>query len=289
MKIIFTLLACCFLSLSCSSYHDKVKPRSLTPDQMKKLLESPEKISYNVLMQNVIGPYCAKCHNPFRKEGNVDLTTFQALYGKKSKPVLIPYLPLESSLFTTLTAKGDLKMPPVKERQLQPIHEQLVYQWIQNGAQENGGKVANRKIISDVEKELARYYESPETIDFKVVNKYVLSVNCNDCHSRNGSKPNRDAIQYSADTTSYNSLMNGFTKSIDKGFPEESSLFSSVAMAQTMPPIEHGYRLMNPYRVKLLRLWILNCAIEDYSQIKGNDNLLTTSQILDKVRLCDGQ
>ena len=53
-----------------------------------------------------------------------------------------------------------------------------------------------------------------------------------------------------------------------------------------MPPAEYGFELLNGLRIKILRLWILNCAIEDYSKM-GEEDLLQNEDDLEKVRSCE--
>ena len=74
-----------------------------------------------------------------------------------------------------------------------------------------------------------------------------------------------------------------------------SRIYNSIAITQSMPPayakdaqgntIPSGYEPMDSLRVKLLRLWIINCAIEDYSALT-DDTLLLNPRPSGKVRDC---
>lgn len=127
---------------------------------------------------------------------------------------------------------------------------------------------------------------APEKIDYKVVKQMVLGPLCMKCHSEDSPMRDDDAITYSANLTSYASLFNQFTPVVVKGNPPESKLFRSVAITQSMPPAKKGYEPLDSLRIKILRLWILNCAIEDASKREG-EQLFPDPEVPDKVRRCD--
>jgi mono/diheme cytochrome c family protein len=116
------------------------------------------------------------------------------------------------------------------------------------------------------QRELSGFLAKPETVDYAAVKKHVFEATCLKCHSLNGSNPDRDAIAYSANMTSYQTLFNAFTPVIVKGNPEESALYRAIAIKQSMPPASKGYHPLKEEQVELLRLWILNCAPETAAQ-----------------------
>lgn len=138
-----------------------------------------------------------------------------------------------------------------------------------------------------IEEVLAPFFANPETIDYQAVNQHVFSSSCNDCHSRGGSRASSDAIDFGVDLTSYEFIFQSFASTpITKGKPEQSDLFRTVSIQQSMPPTRAGYKLMNPYRAKLLRLWILNCAIETFDP--ENPGEIGRNR-RGKVRKCEGE
>ena len=67
----------------------------------------------------------------------------------------------------------------------------------------------------------------------------------------------------------------------------ESKLFHSAAVSQMMPPAKDGYDPLDSLRLKLLRLWILNCAIEDKSAMGTEVLTPDPDNPNEKVRACD--
>ena len=63
-----------------------------------------------------------------------------------------------------------------------------------------------------------------------------------------------------------------------------SKIYESVSVHQSMPPVDRGYSLLDSFRIRLLRLWILNCAPENIPD-KENDNLEFKNSD-GKVRIC---
>jgi|GEM_PF-2525511 len=293
---------CCSVILvsvlsACNSVHvDGVDTGESLPEQsIEEVLTKPEQISFETVKAYVLGPACLRCHSNGRLEGSVDLSTHEAVVagGANSRPSVVPFSTERSLLHRTLNATGRQRMPPLGQMpQLSEQQKFMVALWIQGGAL----KVADPDSASPVNpepapvpltlrEELEPYFLNPETIDYNAVNAYVFSESCNECHSENGSKPDDDAITFGVDLTSYNSLVNNpFVDALQIGEPTESSLFVSVAN-QEMPAARDGYDPVNAYKVKLLRLWILNCAIETVPAPES-DQLLENPRDPEKVRDC---
>ena len=250
------------------------------------LLEKPEDIVFADIQKHVLNGSCVVCHQPGDSRANVDVTTYESVTGKgNTKSVVSPFSPETSTIYETLIVpSGSRHMPPFGKPQLSENQINLVYQWVANGAkQEKTQQVERPKPLSE---ELQPYFEKPQIIDYQIVNKYVFEDSCNKCHSSNGATPNVDnAILYGHNTTTYQDVVSNEgvvydkrgksrlenfivrkedgTKKLQKG----SRLYKSIAINQTMPPSENGYKPMDSLRIKLLKLWLLNCAIEDYSSI----------------------
>jgi hypothetical protein len=263
---------------------------------LQRLAGSPSEIDFAVVTEIFEQNRCLHCHNSKTKKDNVNLADYEALLGLNGlgKKVVETRNPQDSSLFQVLRASGQRQMPPALSPRLSENEQMIVFHWINEGAPReaenqsdhgDGGSNEPVDVPIHISEELAPYLQNPETIDFEVVDNYVFATSCNDCHSSNGSKPDFDA-QSSFDLTSYRSLFfSTFGVPFKKGKPYSTGAYQVVAFDQSMPPTKQGYRLLSPYRAKLLRLWILNCAIEEFTEGEEPDLLKRG----DKRRICEGE
>ena len=82
---------------------------------------------------------CIDCHNPERRRGKFDLTTFQKLMaGSASGPVIVAGKPAESSLVRHIKGEEDPKMPP-NNRNLAPEAIAKIEAWVKAGARLDTG------------------------------------------------------------------------------------------------------------------------------------------------------
>ena len=265
---------------------------------MVERLKAPDQIYYEDVLDFILTESCTSCHNKSDLKAEVDVSSYEATLGVNSKRSVVPFDPAKSTLYQTLILKsGSRKMPPLDKPQLSENQINLVFQWINNGAKKKGAKVPARpKALSE---QLAPYFESPEKVDYKVINDLVFKKNCLDCHSDQGSKSDQDgAILYGQNMTDYKSLFmdNGivperltdYVISVDGKLRKKkgSRIYKSMAINQTMPPAGDGYLPVDSLYIKLVRLWIENCAIEDYEAIKDNDDLIDDEDSISKVRNC---
>lgn len=98
--------------------------------------------------------HCNGCHNPDKREADLDLTTYEGLVkGGSGGEVVKAGVPDTSWLFESIThAEAVEPMPPKKPR-IPDVQIALVRQWIQEGLVENaGGKSMLREITFDVTK-----------------------------------------------------------------------------------------------------------------------------------------
>lgn len=300
VKLVLSLWFC-FLLLSCSSEKnpfrktDDIKNRET---QLTKLLETPEAIDFLDVQNFLLNDSCVQCHNPKQKFAGVDLTSYKAIAEKSPEMLLVPKFPEESNLYNSLViGEGPLQMPPMPNKRITDEQRQLVYQWIKKGAAFTEKTQADSSL--PLAEQVASYFANPETIDYSVVKKYVFDAGkCSRCHSQNGDSPDQRAIEFGADMNSYQSLF--LLGGIVKGRPSDqkvddepgggkllvgSKIFKSVAVSNTMPPVEEGFMPLSALRVELLRLWILNCAIEEYSD-KEVDASMTLNSTDGKRRPC---
>lgn len=271
-------------------------PRRQGEPSLKALLAKPESITFKHVQQLVLEPSCIQCHGVEKFKAGVRLDSLAALRGEGGRSSLVPFDPEASLIYQTLIlASGPRMMPPADKPPLAEEQKRLVYEWIANGGKEIEGENAPKpKTLSE---ELAPYFADPKTIDYAVVSKHVFETSCTKCHSVNGAQPDEEAINYGQDMTDYNAVMSndGIVKSrlVDTLVPvpnaprviKGSRIYRSVAITQTMPPAKQGYLPLDGLRVKLLRLWILNCAIKSYGEI-AEDRLLEEPEESGKVRDC---
>src|SRR5438477_9789809 len=76
-----------------------------------------EKITYQDHLLPVIENNCAKCHNPDKKKGDLDLTTYNGIMkGGGSGAVVVSGNPDSSKLWRAIMQVEDPTMPPNKSR-----------------------------------------------------------------------------------------------------------------------------------------------------------------------------
>jgi hypothetical protein len=253
---------------------------------LAELLEKPNRIDFPSIERLVFSTHCLECHSSARHENGVDLSNYEAVKaGEGGRRIVVPFNPDASLIHTTVVKTGERHMPPLGHPQLSSAQVQLLDQWIANGAKFEAGEDPKPEL--PIEAQIQAEFTHPENIDYETVKKFVLAETCMKCHSLNGAAPDRNAITYSANLTSYESLFNPFTPVINKGKPEESKLYQSTALTQTMPPVKGGYLPLDGLRLKLIRLWILNCAIES-NAATGEEVLVNNPETPEKVRKCDG-
>jgi len=101
-----------------------------------------EKITYQDHVLPLIENNCGKCHNPDKKKGDLDLTSYNAaLKGGGSGQVVLAGNPDSSKLFKAITHAEDPTMPPNKPR-LPDKEIEIFKKWIAGGLLETSGSKA---------------------------------------------------------------------------------------------------------------------------------------------------
>src|SRR6266852_9717882 len=81
------------------------------------IASAQEKITYQDHVLPLIENNCGKCHNPDKKKGDLDLTSYSgALKGGGSGPVVVAGNPDSSKLWKAITHAEDPTMPPNKPK-----------------------------------------------------------------------------------------------------------------------------------------------------------------------------
>ncbi len=263
--------------------------------EMGILLNNPTRIGFNEVDRWVFQTSCNGCHNAEVQSGQIDLSSYQAIKDSESPNLLMLGEPHESRLFTSLEAEtGSRKMPPEPKTPLSEAQKKLVYEWIVRGAPKRGGEP---QAFLSLKEKLTPFFNRPESIDYAVVKKWVFQPGrCYDCHSSSGYRKDDIAILFGADMSRYTSMF--FLNGIVPGHPSHlrdqengkvvlagSRIFESVAIDKSMPPAREGFQPLSALRVKLLRLWILNCAVETYDWSQKED-ILPVEEGVEKVRNC---
>ncbi len=102
----------------------------------------PEKVTYDNHVQPVLRAQCANCHNPNKRNGDLDVTSYGTLMtGGSSGAVIEPGKSSESYLYQLITHADEPSMPPNSPKIPQPEID-LIGRWIDGGVLENDGSKA---------------------------------------------------------------------------------------------------------------------------------------------------
>lgn len=107
-------------------------------------LQAQEKINFNDHVRGVLENKCFSCHNPDKKRGDLDLTSFAAtMTGGGSGAAVIPGDPEGSRLVSTTTKKAEPFMPP-EGAPLTPQEIEILTKWINGGVLETASSIARK-------------------------------------------------------------------------------------------------------------------------------------------------
>src|SRR5688572_15052892 len=105
-------------------------------------VNAQEKITFQDHVLPLIENHCGKCHNPDKKKGDLDLSSYNgALKGGGSGQVVMSGNPDSSRLFKSITHAEEPTMPPNKPR-LPDKELDIFKKWIAGGLLENSGSKA---------------------------------------------------------------------------------------------------------------------------------------------------
>ncbi|TLD72205.1 hypothetical protein FEM03_02285 [Phragmitibacter flavus] len=107
-------------------------------------LHAQEKINFNDHVRAVLENKCFSCHNPDKKRGDLDLTSFAAtMTGGGTGAIVIPGDHEGSKLITTTTKKAEPFMPP-EGSPLTPQEVEILTKWINGGVLETASSIARK-------------------------------------------------------------------------------------------------------------------------------------------------
>lgn len=93
---------------------------------------------YQAVVAPILEKKCLSCHNPHKKKGGLDMSTWQMLLegGKSGKQMFHPTAPDSGELLVRMLLPGEVDehMPPTGKPQLNPAELGLINSWIRHGA-----------------------------------------------------------------------------------------------------------------------------------------------------------
>lgn len=128
--------------------------------QTKEVVVTPETPFFNAAILPIVEAKCKSCHNPGKRKGGLDLSSFeQLLQGGKHGAVIIQGSGDSSELIRRilLPANHDDHMPPDGKPQVETLELKLLQHWIQSGA--NASLTWNE--IPDSVKSWSKSYRRP--------------------------------------------------------------------------------------------------------------------------------
>jgi uncharacterized membrane protein len=214
------------------------------PEPAYKTKQFDRGTAFGEMMESVLKPRCFACHNPEKKEGKIDLTSYESIMSKKN--LVIAGEPAKSRLHEVLSLN---EMPPTPGETLTTEQRDLVYKWIASGARENNESGAPSPTPSPTSAPSAspEAPAAPEPLTlstptpnstnspasepnrgvFDTQIKTLLDKNCVECH---GEKKKKAGLDF----TTYEKLMSE-DGLIEPGSPEESALWVQIRDGE-MPP-----------------------------------------------------
>jgi cytochrome c553 len=222
-----------YLSLAACNFHSDKTALSMEP------ISNPSRTSltsFNAIKLNILDPKCLRCHDS-SGEGGVDLTNYKSIM---ANPGLVVAGDLQNSRLYTEVFTGSM---PEDGPVLNANEISAIANWIEAGAPD--GDLPH----STPPAEPAPV--PPASTVYSQIQKNILDQSCVRCHS--GTKPSGKV-----DLSSFQKMMSNKKVVIIPGKPESSLVYIEIANA-TMPPKGSA---INSQLVELLKIWILNGALE---------------------------
>lgn len=104
----------------------------------------PEDVSFSNDIKPILNRSCTPCHNRARPQGNIDLSSYEALmesqYFTRREPIVLPENARDSRLYIVITTRREgLRMPPEDSdfRRVSNRNAERIRVWIEEGAENN--------------------------------------------------------------------------------------------------------------------------------------------------------
>ena len=184
----------------------------------------------NSKAMSVLVSKCSSCHSDTMKSAGVNVLDTNEML---ANGLIVPGEPSLSLIFTVIQSG---QMPPSKP--LDQADVQAVFDWVTNNF--TSGTVAVTPTPAPTDSVTASYAS---------INKNIIVPKCLGCHNSNNSA---GGLSFS----SYNATMNA----VQKGFPANSSLYTSTAIKRSMP--RNGAALSSS-ETKAISDWITAGALNN--------------------------
>lgn len=96
-------------------------------------IQANTSVHYDNLKQHVLNRHCISCHNSERSEGEIDLSSYEAITTPLEIPLYKPGLPKRSRLWRSVAKKT---MPPGRRPKLSDLEIAFIGKWIEQCAPE---------------------------------------------------------------------------------------------------------------------------------------------------------
>jgi uncharacterized membrane protein len=101
-----------------------------------------EEVSFKLDVQPILQSRCAQCHAPGGtgyQESGLDLTGYEGLMkGTKHGPIVVPGDPFTSNLNVLIEGRASREIQmPHHQRPLLRLQQQIIANWVKQGAQDN--------------------------------------------------------------------------------------------------------------------------------------------------------
>ena len=192
-------------------------------------------VDYINLKKYILEDKCLNCHNTQRAKAEVDLSTYDSMFGFSEyfSTITGPGMPNQSALYTEVF-NGN--MPPKTKLSLEEID--YIRRWIEEGA------------VYEIQKELPLSQTKATYTNLRV---RILENKCLRCHNPEKARADVDLSSY-AKVFDYSEYFSVITEA---GNPEGSGIYTEVFSGNMPPKIP-----LEPEEVAFIKRWILEGAIE---------------------------
>jgi len=199
--------------------------------------DSDAAVNFNKQIKPILEVHCVSCHGGAKPKAKYSLETKELAF---KDPDIIAAGKPDESIFLELCELGeddDDVMPPIKEGLLNKSQQQLLRQWIKEGAKWPAGTKLERK-------QKARFVKDVQPI---------LEFNCVVCH-----REDYDKGGYRMDNQGDTFAGGDSGKGVVPGQPDKSWVHLTMALDEDddllMPPKKKG--LLPKEDIEMIRLWI---------------------------------
>jgi len=192
-------------------------------------------VDYINLKEYILKDKCLNCHNTQRAKAEVDLSTYDSMFGFSEyfSTITTPGMPNQSALYTEVFSGN---MPPKTKLSLEEID--YIRRWIEEGA------------VYEIQKELPL---SQTSATYTNLRERILENKCLRCHNPEKARADVDLSSY-AKVFDYSEYFSVITEA---GNPEASGIYTEVFSGNMPPKVP-----LEAEEVAFIKRWILEGALE---------------------------